>query len=68
MLIERIEAHMRALKMSPSRFGREAVGDPRFVFSLWEGRVPRRATVARVLAYLAGPPFERRRREARRTG
>ena len=65
MLIERIEAHMRALKMSPSRFGREAVGDPKFVFSLWEGRVPRKATAARVLAYLAGAGRPPRRRKAR---
>jgi hypothetical protein len=68
MLIERIEAHMRALKMSPSRFGREAVGDPRFVFTLWEGRVPRKATVARVLAYLAGAVRPGPGRKARRAG
>jgi hypothetical protein len=63
MLIERIEAHMRTTKMSASRFGREAVGDPRFVFDLWEGRVPRRETAARVLAYLASAaPWRRQRR------
>jgi hypothetical protein len=68
MLIERIEAHMRATKMSASRFGREAVGDPRFVFDLWDGRVPRRATAARVLAYLAGPPRRWGRKAARQAG
>lgn len=52
MLILQIEAHMRATKMSPARFGREAVGDPKFVFQLWEGREPRQRTIERVSSYL----------------
>ena len=28
MLLERIEAHLREHKMTPSRFGREAVNEP----------------------------------------
>jgi hypothetical protein len=52
MLIRHIEGHMRRAKMSPSRFGREALSDPNFVTSLREGREPRRATVERVMAYI----------------
>jgi len=37
---------------APTRFGRDVVGDPRFVFDLRNGRDPRPATVARVRAYL----------------
>ena len=36
----------------PTRFGRDVVGDPRFVFDLRKGREPRPQTVARVRAYL----------------
>jgi len=35
-------------------FGREVVGDPRFVFDLRNGRDPRPQTVAKVRAYLQG--------------
>lgn len=38
--------------MPPTRFGREALGDSRFVFDLREGREPRSSTVRRVLNYL----------------
>ena len=35
-----------------ARFGREAMGDPRFVFDLRNGREPRPRTVERVRAFL----------------
>ncbi|MEG3155151.1 hypothetical protein [Sphingomonas sp. RB1R13] len=38
--------------MPPTRFGRESVGDPRFVFDLRSGREPRQATISKVLRYL----------------
>lgn len=38
--------------MPATKFGREAVRDPRFVGDLRNGREPRRATAARVHAYL----------------
>ena len=38
--------------MPAARFGREAMGDPRFVFDLRNGREPRQRTVDRVLAFL----------------
>lgn len=53
MLLHRIEQHLKRRRMPPSRFGREAVSDPRFVFDLRGGREPRPDTVTRVLAYLA---------------
>jgi len=52
MLIERIEAHLRLRRMTPSRFGREAVGDPKLVPQLRDGRELRAATARRVLAYI----------------
>lgn len=52
MILERIEAHLRERKMSPSRFGREAVNDWKFVSQLRAGREPRTKTIERVLRYL----------------
>lgn len=40
--------------MAESRFGRQAVGDPRLVGDVPKGRDLRPATVARVEAFLAG--------------
>lgn len=52
MILREIEAHLRARKMTPTRFGREAVGDPKFVAQLRNGREPRSATVRRVRDYI----------------
>lgn len=52
MLLRRIERFIRRHGMPPTRFGREAVGDPRFVFDLRRGREPREETVARVVNWL----------------
>lgn len=52
MLLDHVEAHLRATRTPPARFGRDALGDSRFVFDLREGRIPRSQTVARVLAYI----------------
>ena len=52
MLLRRIEQYLKERRMPPARFGREAVGDPNFVFDLRDGRVPRERTAARVYAYL----------------
>ena len=52
-LLERIENHLRDNDISPTTFGREAVGNPRFVLDLRNGRNPRRKTVMRLEAYLA---------------
>ena len=51
-LLREVEIFLRRSDVAPTRFGRDAVGDPRFVFDLRNGRDPRPITVARVLAYL----------------
>lgn len=51
-LLREVEKFLRQNETAPTRFGREAVGDPRFVFDLRKGRDPRPQTVRRVLAYL----------------
>lgn len=52
MLLREIESFLQASRMPPARFGREAVGDSRFVFDLRDGRTPRARTVRRVNAYI----------------
>ena len=51
-LHRRIEKYLRRTGMKPTRFGREAVRDPRFVFDLRNGRDPRGPTRARIVAWL----------------
>jgi hypothetical protein len=51
-LLRRIELYLRRTGIPPTRFGREVVRDPRFVFDLRNGREPRPATSRRVTAYL----------------
>jgi hypothetical protein len=51
-LLREVEKFLRRNETAPTRFGREAVGDPRFVFDLRKGRDPRPRTIARVQAYL----------------
>jgi len=59
MLLHRIEEFIKERRVPPARFGRDAVGDPCFVFDLRDGREPRRRTIARVDAYLASARNER---------
>ena len=47
-----VEAFLRRSGMPPSRFGREAVGDPCFVADLRSGREPRATTTRRVRTYI----------------
>lgn len=51
-LLWRIERYLRRSATPPTRFGREAMGDPRFVFDLRKGRQPRPPTAARAAAWL----------------
>lgn len=53
MILPLIEAHLRRRRMSPTRFGREAVGDPNLVTQLRDGRELREKTARRVRAYLS---------------
>lgn len=51
-LLRKIESYLKQTNTPPARFGREAVGDPRFVFDLRNGREPRIATVQRVDSFM----------------
>ena len=51
-LLREVEKFLRQSEVPPTRFGKNAMGDPRFVFDLRNGRDPRPQTVARVRAYL----------------
>ncbi len=52
MLI-RIDRYLRATGMSPTRFGKLTVNDPRLVTDLKRGRQPGRAIVSRVEKFMA---------------
>ncbi len=52
-LLYAIETCLRATKVPPSRFGREAVKDPRLVHDLRRGRQPGAAVEHRVRAHIA---------------
>ena len=51
-LIRRIERFLDQADMKPTRFGREAVGDPRLIADMKNGRELRDATIARIQAWL----------------
>lgn len=51
-LHRRVERYLRRSGMAPTRFGREALRDPRLVFDLRNGREPRPKTAARLAAWL----------------
>lgn len=51
-LQRRIEIYLRRSGTTATRFGREVLGDPRFVFDLRKGRELRPPTAARVSAWL----------------
>ena len=51
-LLREVEKFLNRSQTAPTRFGRDAVGDPRFVFDLRRGREPRPRTVKRVRAFL----------------
>lgn len=60
MLLQRIERHLRLRRMTPTRFGREAVGDPNLISQLRDGRELRTATAQRVVDYLDDNECEQR--------
>lgn len=51
-LLTRIERHLRRSGTTPTRFGRDAVRDPRLVHDLRNGREPRPDLARRLCAYL----------------
>ena len=56
-LLDQIETYLAQTRMPPSKFGRLAVGDPRFVEDLRGGRLPRIRTRERVLSFLEAPAY-----------
>ena len=54
MLIRSVENFLRRNDVPPTRFGRLAAHDPRFVPDLRNGREPRPDTEARIRAFMAG--------------
>ena len=51
-LRRRIELYLRRHKMTPTRFGREAINDPRLVADMRNGRELREKTEKRLHAWL----------------
>ena len=51
-LLRDVEKFLKVSNTSPTRFGREAMGDPRFVADLRNGREPGVRTINRVRAFL----------------
>lgn len=52
-MLAEIQRYLAATGMAETRFGREAVRDPRLVHDLRLGREPRPAMCARIRAYIA---------------
>lgn len=52
MLLLKIERYLRRTRTPPTRFGREAVRDPRFVHDLRRGRTVSDRVRLRVLAFM----------------
>ena len=51
-LMRRIRLFLKRTDMTPTRFGREAIGDPRLIADLRNGRELRETTAARIHAWL----------------
>ncbi|MCZ4343716.1 hypothetical protein O4H52_19045 [Sphingomonadaceae bacterium G21617-S1] len=51
-LLSMIERYLSENGIPPSRFGRDAVGDPGLVSTLRRGREPRDSTVRRIADYI----------------
>lgn len=51
-LLRKIEVHLRRTGMTPTRFGREVVHDPRLVHDMKLGREPGQAITERVIAFI----------------
>lgn len=60
-LCRRVETFLKRSGMTATRFGREAVNDPRFVFDLREGRQVGPQIAGRVAAFLSARERRTRR-------
>lgn len=61
--LQRIEAFLVEANITPTAFGKRALGDPTFVFELRAGRQPRLDTAERVDGFM----IQERRKLKRRT-
>lgn len=52
-VLRKIDRYLKASEMTPTRFGRLAVNDPRLVRDLRNGREPGARVIARIEAFLA---------------
>ncbi len=52
MLIRKVEKFLRRHDMPATKFGRLAIGDPRFVLDLRMGRIPRHATELKIEGWM----------------
>lgn len=57
-LLAEIDAYCAASGLTRSKFGTDALNDPRFVFDLEAGRECRRATIQRALEFMKRLPKE----------
>jgi 2,4-dienoyl-CoA reductase-like NADH-dependent reductase (Old Yellow Enzyme family) len=70
-MLRTIETFLRQTGIPPTRFGRDAVRDPRIVFDMRNGREPSERMCRRLNHYIAshsGEPSERMRMRAPGTG
>lgn len=51
-ILREVEKFLKVSNMPATTFGRQVMGDPRFVFDLRRGREPRDRTVVRIKTYL----------------
>ena len=51
-LLRRVESYLKRTRTSPTRFGREALNDSRFVFDLRKGRQVTETVAARIDAWI----------------
>lgn len=49
-----VEDFIAEQQWTPTRFGREAAGDPLFVFQLRDGREPRSSTRQKIANFMSG--------------
>jgi homoserine dehydrogenase len=57
---ERVERAIEGSGLTPTEFGRQAVGDPTYVFYLRKGRESRKDTRDKILAFIRSLPKQRR--------
>lgn len=62
---EQVEAFLEAYGFKPTEFGRQAIGDPTFVFGLRRGRSPTLTTADKVISFMAAFEEEQRKRQQR---